>query len=212
MDGRFLTAFIVPKEWDIMGYKLRPYCLRHCLYLTALGSPLVDKNSNAPLTPEMLIIFCRVCAGEAPETCCRKLTLKDEYHLGTMIGNSEYFLKTLKAIMYYIHECSSSPVTYSKGGERVVNSENVPGPLQMAVGLMANLHFTSDQAWDTPVGQAVWYLTAYSISQGSETKILSTEQEARANFEKEILEKMTKEHMERLRMQQSGQTQMNNGI
>lgn len=204
MDGRFLTAFIVPKTKKLLGYKLRPYCLRHCLYLTALGSPLVDKASSAPLSPEMLIIFCRVCSGEPPETCCRKPSFVDEYHLGRMIGDSEYFLNVLKEVMNYVHECSSAPVTYSKESEKVVNNENVPGPLNIAVGLMANLGFTPDEAWDTPVGQAIWYLTAFGISQGADTKILSTEQEARASYEKDILEKMTKEHLERIQMQ-SGQ-------
>jgi hypothetical protein len=165
-----------------------------------------------PMTPEMLIIFCRVCSGEAPETCCRKLTIRDEYHLGKMIGSSDYFLEVLKGIMNYVQECSSAPVTYSKDKEKVVNSENVPGPLQIAVGLMANLGMTPDQAWDTPVGQAIWYMTAYSISQGADTKILSTEQEARADYEKEILAKLTAEHLERVKFQQSGQTQKRNGI
>ena len=39
----FYEAFI-NCEHKVLGRRLKPFCLRHCLYLEAIGSPIMKKS------------------------------------------------------------------------------------------------------------------------------------------------------------------------
>ena len=57
----------------------------------------------------------------------------------------------------------------------------------MAVSLMSGLNMSADEAWSVTVGQAVWYLTAHSIAEGADIRILNTEEESKIPKEREEL-------------------------
>jgi len=179
MDGRFLNAFIIPREWDIMGYKLKPFSLRFMIYLTALESPFLV-GTKPPTLPEDILVFLRVCSSGDPSKAFEKPKLSDYYYSARLGVDMRYFAKIAIEIKQYIEVCCTSPKVYQKEDEVHKTSENVPMPLSFATSLMSRLHMSYDDAWNCTVGQAVWYLTAYSISEGAETKILSTEVEDKA--------------------------------
>jgi hypothetical protein len=179
MDGRFLNAFIIPREWDIMGYKLKPFSLRFMIYLTALESPFMI-GTKPPSLPEDILVFLRVCSSGDPAKAFQKPRLMDYYYTIRLSVDPLFYAKIAIQIKDYIELCCTSPKVYQK--EDVVQSktENIPMPLSFATSLMSRLHMSYEDAWNCTVGQAVWYLTAYGISEGAETKILSTEVEDKA--------------------------------
>lgn len=189
MDGRFLTAFIVPERWDILGYKLRPFSLRHMLYLTALKSPFLVESESSP-RPDDILVFLRVCSAEHPSKAFRPPTLMDRWRVSRMTLDSGYMMAAQAKIMAFIEECSSAPVVYKKKEEKQKLKEGVPSCLSMATALMSKMNLPLEQAWDTPVGQAIWYLTSFAISEGSEISILTTQDEDSAEADKALLKKI----------------------
>jgi len=198
MDGRFLTAFILPEKWEIMGYKLKPFSLRHTMTLTALGSPIVE-GDGPRVKPEDIVIFVRVCAAKDAFVALDKPSLWDKWCHARMEVDTTYYFDQLMAINAYIRTCNTMPNTYTKEDGEEKKKENVPVVLGLATSLMSKLNFTKDEAWDCTVGQAVWYLTAYSIGEGADVKIISTQDEAKMESEKEFLVRMQKQARERLK-------------
>lgn len=201
MDGRFLTAFVVPRRWKIGCYGLRPYSLRHMMYLTALESPFVSKDPQPKdFTTENVMVFLRVCQSDHPENAFGSLSIRELWFRTLMQTNLVYFTEIIKSCFNYISECSQSPVTISKDKtETIKQKDNVPFPLMMVVMMTSKLGMDMEQAWNTPVGQAIWLLTAFAIQEGSDTQIISTEDDARAKDEREALIKLQAEALAKIK-------------
>lgn len=201
MDGRFLTAFIVPETWDIMGYRLRPFSLRHIMYLEALQSPLVCPPGPATATPEDLLVFLRVCSEVHPSKAFRKPSLMDRWRIVRLTADTEFFFKALSEIAEYTRICSSVPVVYEKEADAkaVTKKEGIPPPLSLAVSLMSRCGFTKDEAWDCTLGQAIWYATTYAKSEGVDIRILTTDDEKVIDNERAELEKFQAEVLAKIK-------------
>jgi hypothetical protein len=192
MDGRFLTAFIIPKKWEIMGYTLKPFSLRHMLILHAINSPFVS-GKNVPTHPEQVLAALRICSGLHPDDAFKSVSILDSFRAARLQLDSRYFVKVVSEIMEYMQTCSSGPAVYTKPDENEKRAENVPGPLSLATSLMSKMGMTHEEAWNMTLGQTIWYLTAHAISEGADIKILTTEAEAKADAERELLLKLNAE-------------------
>ena len=189
MDGRFLTAFILPEKWEIMGYTLKPFSLRHTMTLTALESPII--TGDAPMvTPEDIIIFLRVCSSKNAFVALKKPSLMDRWNQARMERDTSYYFDQLVAINGYMKHCNTMPNTYTKPDADEKKKENVPVVLGLVTSLMSKMNMSIDEAWDCTAGQAVWYLTSYSIGEGAEVKILSTQDEEKMDSERAMLIKL----------------------
>ena len=202
MDGRFLTAFILPKEWDIMGYKLKPFSLRHTLVLMALQSPVLAMQAGR-IKPEDIIIFLRICSTDNAFVALKEPTWRDKLNQVRLEISIKKFVEVAVQIKAYMVACNTTPVTYSKDDEKEKTKENIPGVLGMATSLMSRLHMSPEEAWNCTVGQAVWYVTAYGVSEGADIKILSTEDESKAPDERELLVKMQAEALAKVKERMS---------
>jgi hypothetical protein len=189
MDGRFLTAFILPEKWEIMGYTLKPFSLRHTMTLTALESPIVTGKPHM-VTPEDIIIFLRVCSSKNAFVALKKPSLMDRWNQTRMEMDTSYYFDQLMDINEYMKACNTMPNTYKKPDAQEKKKENVPVVLGLVTSLMSKMNMSLDDAWDCTAGQAVWYLTAYSIGEGAEVKILSTQDEEKMDGEKAMLVKL----------------------
>jgi len=199
MDGRFLTAFIIPKEWEIMGYKLKPFSLRMMLILNALDSPFAT-GKRLPNCPEDIIIFLRVCSGLHPHDAFKKVTLRDRWLLTKMEISEKFMIQQIHKCMEYISVCNTTPKVVKKSETEEWKRENIPGPLSLASSLM-KMGFTHTEAWELTLGQAVWYLTAYAVSEGAEIKVITTQQEESMEAEEERLRKFQEEVLAKLKEQ-----------
>jgi hypothetical protein len=59
--------------------------------------------------------------------------------------------------------------------------------------MTSKLGMDMKQAWETPIGQAIWLITAFSIQEGAETQIVTTEDDKRAIAERASLAKLQAE-------------------
>lgn len=173
--------------------------MRHYMMLLALESPVLTGKATE-IRPEDLIIFAKVCSQTNPFTALQKPSWSDKWKMTKLEVDSEYFIETVMVTKEYIDACCSAPKTYTKeDGVKEFKKETLPGVLSMATSLMSKLHFTKEDAWSTPVGQAVWLLTAYAIGEGSEVKIMTTQDEASAESEREMLKRMQREALARIK-------------
>ncbi len=203
MDGRFVTAFILPESWEILGYKLKPFSLRHQMTLLATENPMMGEDVTK-VSPADLIMLLRVCSMDDPFIALGNPSWKDKWRLTKMEMDVPYFLRTMIQVSDYIRQCSSTPKTYTKeDGVTQFKKENIPNLLSLVTSLMARMHMSQKEAWGCTLGQAVWYLTAYSVSEGADIKILTTDEEEKAESDREFLVRMQKqalaEHKERMR-------------
>jgi len=189
MDGRFLTAFILPEKWEIMGYELKPFSLRHTMTLTALESPIIVGEASM-VTPEDIIIFLRVCSSKNAFVALKKPSLMDRWNQTRMERDTSYYFDQWVAINGYMKHCNTMPSTYTKPDDTEKKKQNVPVVLGLVTSLMSKMNMSADEAWDCTSGQAVWYLTAYSIGEGAEVKILSTQDEEKMDAERAMLSKL----------------------
>jgi hypothetical protein len=188
-----------------MGYKLTPFSLRHMLYLQALNSPFLTME-RIP-APKDVLVLLRICSSTHPSEAFTNVTIGDRIRMARMEVNTAYFFKNLLLIKSYIEACTTVPKTYEKPDDTHKVKENVPGPLSMATSLMSKLHMKKEEAWELTLGQAIWYLTAYAIGEGAEIKILTTEDEEKADAEREWLEKFQQSQLAKYKDNPNGTTE-----
>lgn len=117
-----------------------------------------------------------------------------------------YFYRRVTLIKEYVEACTTMPKTYEKedGKNHKNNREGIPPALSIATSLMSKLNMTKDEVWDLTLGQAVWYLTAYAISEGADIKILTTDAEARFDKEREMLINFQKKELAKYKSNPNG--------
>jgi hypothetical protein len=146
------------------------------------------------------MVFLRVCQSDHPENAFGSLSLKELWFKTRIEADLLYFTRTIKDCFNYIAECSQSPITVTKDKtETIKQKDNVPFPLMMVTMMTSKLGMDMEQAWNTPVGQAIWLLTAFAIQEGSDTRIVTTEDDASAVGEREALIKMQAEALAKIK-------------
>jgi hypothetical protein len=147
------------------------------------------------------MMVLRICSSEHPQVALkRKPTMREQMLVGRMIAEPSLFSEGMTKMLAYMGDSNSAPIVYEKHDPTAKkNSENAPIPLLLAVALMSKLNMSKEDAWTTPVGQAVWYLTVFGILEGAETKIVTTEAEAKMNDEAAILKKAESEALAKLK-------------
>lgn len=119
-----------------------------------------------------------------------------------MEADLEYFTGVVRACFNYVNECSQPPKTLEKPrGATSKTNDSVPFPLMMVTVLTSKVGLDIDKAWETPIGQAVWLLTAFAIQEGADTKIVTTESDEKSESEREALAKMQAEALAKIKQE-----------
>jgi hypothetical protein len=203
MDGRFVTAFVLPEKWEILGYKLGPFTLRRYMALLAIESPVLTSPA-AEISPEDMLIFARICSNKDAFVALKPPTLLDKWKRMRMEVDSAYFVRAVIDSKDYVETGVATPKTFSKDdGVKEFKKENVPSILGLVTSLMSKLNMTPEEAWGCTVGQAVWYLTAYAVSEGAEIRILSTQDEEKIESDRELLQRIQREALARLKKERN---------
>jgi hypothetical protein len=203
MDGRFVTAFVIPRKWKILGYELGPFTLRHYLAMLALESPLL-KDDIKDCRAQDIVIFLRVCSMDNAFVALEKPSWKDKWRHARLDYNMTTLVQTVLEIRQYVLTAMSSPKTYAKEDKNEIKKDTIPGILGIATSLMARLNMPPEEAWKLTPGQAIWYLTSYAISEGADIKILTTQAEANADAEREFLIQKQKEALSAIKERMKG--------
>lgn len=170
MDQRFLEAFLTPRATRLCGYTLFPWCLKHRIWLTGLGHPLM--LGGAP-TPAQLIFFARVCS----ETPMGKPGIRDRVQ-AHLLGYPRNYINAVTAARDHMR-LETWPKFWEKRDEQGAGGRNrgMPWALSIVSNLVKAGHDLED-ALNMPECQAIWLSTAASIQAGGELEILTSEDEA----------------------------------
>ena len=171
MDKRFLSAFIDPAPFRLLGRSLYPWCLKYRVRLMAFDSPLVTGTRG--VTPADLIFACQVCAEEP----LGEIGWRDQLRMLSLSRNPAKFEALLEAFAGYIlvHDWPKfweQTKAKSGGGDK-----GVPWPLSIVANLIAS-GVPEQRAWEMPECQAIWLNSALAIRKGADVAIMSPEEEA----------------------------------
>lgn len=174
MNKKFLTAFITPKEWDVVGYRLKPYSVRKYLNLSAVNSPYV--TGQVPTARET-VLFLKYCSSD-----CESIIDTPSINFFDMLAYAKiryqpmFHAHVIQCIVNYIKEHSSGPdyriSSTVKGKKDIILSNNsLPEMLFLISACMAKLHMTEKQVMEMPIGRLAWYSAAITALEGADVRI-----------------------------------------
>lgn len=165
MDSRFIKAFTKPGEAVLLGYRMRPFSLKHRMALHAIESPFVIPNK--PMSVLDLFVAVKICA----EKSIRKLTFMDVVRMSSIKANPSKMNGHVNAFHEYSN-VSHWPKFWDRNKKQGGSARSVPWILQVVSNLIAN-GWDEEAAWSLPESQAVWYHTAISIRNGNDVALLN---------------------------------------
>ena len=172
MDGRFLRAFTDPAKVTCLGRPVYPFCLKYRVRLLAIESPFVIEGK--PITPIDLLVAVKICA----EKPINDLGFWDKVQLSRLARRPVILRLEIERFVDYVHS-SAWPkfwITNTKSGGTAEDA-GIPWPLMVVASLVKH-GFDEKRVWEMPECQAIWFNAAYSTMNGSEMKVLTTEEEA----------------------------------
>ena len=172
MDGRFLQACTDPARVSFLGRLVYPFCLKYRVRLLAVDSPFVTEGRN--VTPLDLLTAVKICAEEP----IGPLGWKDKLIVLRMERRPSLFIMDVERFVAYV-QATSWPKFWSKNTATKGEAEDagIPWPLGIVTALV-KAGWEEKRAWEMPECQAVWYSSAIAAAAGSESKLLTTDEEA----------------------------------
>jgi hypothetical protein len=192
IDKRLLTSFLMPPEWEVMGFNLKPFCLLHQMTLQAIESPFFVETE--PCEVEDIIIAYRVCSGYDGIMSMKKPpTLKEKWFNARMTVSPAYCEKAITDFTAYVEQYCVQPKLWTKeknDGEK--QKERVPAQLLMASLLLRKTNISEQEVWRMPIGKMSWYCTALGYLEGADISVITTTDEEAMDTEKEELLRFTR--------------------
>jgi hypothetical protein len=172
VDGRFLQACTDPARVSFLGRLVYPFCLKYRVRLLAVDSPFVTEGRN--VTPLDLLTAVKICAEEP----IGPLGWKDKLIVLRMERRPSLFIMDVERFVAYV-QATSWPKFWSKNTATKGEAEDagIPWPLGIVTALV-KAGWEEKRAWEMPECQAVWYSSAIAAAAGSESKLLTTDEEA----------------------------------
>jgi hypothetical protein len=171
VDGRFLKAWTDPARVSFLGKLVYPFCLKYRVRLLAIESPLVLDETK--VTPLDLLTGIKICAEEP----IGELTNAEIQMVKSLTERPGRFLTECERFQEYAHT-GSWPKFWQSNKKSGASAEDagIPWPLMVVASLVKN-GFDEKRAWEMPECQAIWFNAAYGAMSGSESKVLTTEEE-----------------------------------
>jgi len=175
MDLRFVKAFTSPGETRLLGYRMKPFSLKHRLALHAIESPFVTEGKGVSILD--LFMAVKVCA----EKSVRRLSFMDVVRMSAIKAKPAKFNEYVEAFHAYSH-VAEWPKFWDNNKQ--ASSKNVPWCLTVVSSLISN-GFDEEAAWSLPEAQAIWYHTAFSINNGNTVSLMTdADEEIMKDFKK----------------------------
>jgi hypothetical protein len=194
VDNRYLTAFLTPKKHRVAGVWLDAFCCRHMLVLEAIKSPLLGGGDKAPHLDD-LVVAIRICSTKSWQDAVEEPSLRDNIKFNYLHISVDALQEAFEQFKVYISESMSIPKVWVKQDGDInqtskANGGGIPPSLSLTVLLMTKFNFSEDEAWNMPYCRAIWYSIAYSAQEGTDIKIITTEEEDNAEEDKKRLEEI----------------------
>ena len=168
MDNRFLSAFTEPTRVKILGRFVYPFCLKHRVRLSAIGSPLLTGEKIEPID---LLIAVQICAEEP----VGKLGFVDGLRLVRLRRNELHFSRQLKRFIDFVG-IKNHPKFWERKSKEGRTESGVPWELVVVANLM-RAGVQEERAWEMPECQAIWLNTAILSSKGVDVQVLTSDEE-----------------------------------
>lgn len=171
MDRRFLNAFLTPSSTTVEGYVLKPWCLKHRLWLMGIGSPFMQDDAEIGV-PE-LITALRVCS----ERGLGRLTLRERWLAWRLTRDKERFTRACKSFHGHMDGSLTWPRFWNRKDGEGEGSGSTPWPLLVICNLVKH-GMSYEHALQMPESKALWMSAAFAIGEGAKLEFLSPEMEA----------------------------------
>ena len=168
-DLRFFSAFLTPSGTSILGKKLKPFCLKHRIFLEGIDSPFLQQEKE--LTPTDLLVAIKICADESIDG----FSLADKWKALVLTLSKKKMAEASLAFVKHINQQASYPKFYDKKSSS--GESSIPWQLSILATLIRN-GVTYSDALNMPEAKALWLATAFNIHQGAKLDILTTDDEA----------------------------------
>lgn len=168
-DRRFLDSCIIPGTTNILGYRLKPFCIQYRLWLEAIDSPFIKTNVEIKIGD--LITALKICSNET----IGKAMWHDRYVSIKLNFSPTLKLRAFKAFVSYIDTSSTWPKFYERKSTGSGES-GVPWQLSVICNLVKN-GIGYEDAMLMPESKAIWLSTVFSIYAGAKLDILTTDEE-----------------------------------
>jgi hypothetical protein len=191
VDKRYINAFVAPPKYVIGGIEMDLFCPRHYITLQAANSPFVQKNPKG-LSGKDLFVAMRICSTKSWVDSIKPLTFFERIKYLLIDSIPERQSQAFVDFGKYISSSLSVPKVWVKNDDsekKEFKQNNIPETISMAVILMTKFGFSEEDAWNIPFSKAVWYSTIYASQEGSDIKIITTEDEESESKELEALHK-----------------------
>lgn len=180
MDNRFITAFITPSKWDIVGYSLKPYSVRKLINLAAIESPYITGQVPSPLET---IQFLKWCSSDCDSIIEVKTTdWFDKIAYAKIRFQPHFHVHVIKCIINYIKEYTTGP-NYRiprkdnvKKTDVIEDKNSMPELLILTSMCMAKFGMSEKEAFDCSIGKLAWYGAVLALLEGADVKLMSDEE------------------------------------
>ena len=159
----------VPRPYRVLGLTLRPYCLGHALLLELLNSPFTRDDQQPGFNDLVLAVL--ICANTY-ETAS-ELIRSTSMPLGVRLWRWQVrcrlsqagMLDRIRLVAEYIKEGSKAPRVWANPELR--HGSSAPRLAILKLNLLIHLRKGESEAFNTPLGLALWESAAFWESQGA---------------------------------------------
>ena len=166
-------------EHKILGHKLKPYCLYHHFVLDAIKSPLMTGGQVGVIDLYIATLICKqsypISFKVLPSPNYWSI-LFNSFRFGYYQARYKTSREVSKFRSYTDDYCSRPHFWEKKDGKK--SDSGVPDILTLMVALMVAFKYTEAEAWNCPLGKAIWLTATNSIISGAESRIISAEAKA----------------------------------
>lgn len=168
-DRRFLNSCITPSETNILGYRLKPFCIQHRLWLEAIDTPFFKPDAEIKFSD--LITVLKICSHQT----VGKPTWHDRWIALRLHLSKDLQIRAAKAFVSYIDTSDAWPRFYERKSTASGDS-GVPWQLSVVCNLVKN-GIGYEEALLMPESKAIWLSTIFGIYAGAKLDILTTDDE-----------------------------------
>lgn len=156
----FYEAFInIPHK--VLGKRLKPFSLTHCLYLEAIDSPFmkVINGGEVNITRKDLELAVMICSSDDPMR-----EISKAYNAKNIGMKFHSFKRGCTRFLSYLTDFVTVPELWDKTeGE---NALNAPWILSKATLLLTKTSMSLTEIWNMPLGELLWYTACIAEHSG----------------------------------------------
>ena len=170
MNSRFAKAVAYnPKSRKVLGRTLLPICMRHRVVLEYYNSPFVTGDEP---TVEDIVFAVRVMATLDKDEMHRGPNDVEATYVMMMEKDDEMKASVIELIREHINDNSNWPVFWEK--KNAGHATGIPWHMLVVANLVRN-GMPYEQSWTMPESEAIWLYTCNLVSEGTDVRVVSDE-------------------------------------